>query len=115
MDLTELKCKHEDCGLILENPVTLLCGNTLCRQHLDEFETKFKCPFCHKQHSVPEEGFFNEEIERNIEKFYQSDPLRKEAKESFNKLNDIIYDYDEIDPESYVFDYIGDILIIDKW
>ena len=58
MDLTELKCKHEDCGLILENPVTLLCGNTLCRQHLDEFETKFKCQFCHKQHSVPGEGFF---------------------------------------------------------
>ena len=101
----DLKCQFEDCGLILEKPVTLLCENTVCQQHLDEFETKFKCQFCHKQHSVPEEGFFvNEEIERNIENFYQSDPLRKEARESFNKLNDIIYDYEKIDPQGYIFD-----------
>jgi hypothetical protein len=42
-------------------------GNTLCREHLDEFETKFKCYFCNKQHSVPGEGcFVNETIEQNI-------------------------------------------------
>ena len=111
MDLKELKCQYKDCELILENPVTLLCGNTLCRQHLDEFEIKFKCPFCHKQHSVPEDGFFvNESIEQEIERFYQSDPLRKKVKESLIKLNDIIYDYEKIDPECYVFDYIGEIV-----
>ena len=42
MDLTELKCQYEDCGLILEKPVTLLCGKTLCKEHLDDFETKLK-------------------------------------------------------------------------
>ena len=36
--------------------------------------------------------------------------MRKEAKESLSKLNDIIYDYDQIDPEGYIFDYIGLIL-----
>ena len=67
MNNKELKCQHEDCGLILEKPVTLLCRNTLCRQHLDGFETKFKCYFCNKQHSVPGEGcFVNETIEQNI-------------------------------------------------
>ena len=111
MNNKELKCQHEDCGLILEKPVTLLCRNTLCRQHLDGFETKFKCYFCNKQHSVPEDGFYvNETIEQKIENFYQSDSLRKEAKESLSKLNDIIYDYDQIDPEGYIFDYIGLIL-----
>jgi WD40 repeat protein len=111
MDLTEFKCHYEDCGLILEKPVKLLCGNTLCRDHLDGFFTKFKCNFCHKQHSIPEDGFFvNEEIEQKVESFYQSDPLRKEIKESFNKLNGIINEYDKIDPDGYISNHIGDIL-----
>ena len=111
MILKEILCIFGECGLILENPVTLLCGNTLCRQHLDGFETKFKCPFCHKQHSVPEEGFFvNEEIDQKINSFYQSDSLRKEVKESLTKLDHIIYDYEKIDPEGYVFDYFGEVL-----
>ena len=107
----DLKCQFEDCGLILENPVRLLCGNNVCREHLDEFETKFKCQFCHKQHSVLEDGFLvNEEIEQKINSFYQSDPLRKEAKESYNKLNEIINNYDEInDPDGYISNYIGEI------
>ena len=107
----ELKCEFEDCGLILQNPVTLMCGSTLCREHLDGFETKFKCFFCPKQHSVPEDGFFvNETIELIVENFYKTDPLRKEIKESFKKLNDIVFDYEKIDPECYIFDYIGDII-----
>ena len=53
----DLKCKFE----------SNLWGNTICREHLDEFETKFKCYFCYKQHSVPGEGcFVNETIEKNI-------------------------------------------------
>ena len=104
----DLKCQYEDCGLILENPVTLLCGNTLCREHLDEFETKFKCHFCHKQHTIPEDGFFlNVSIEHEIEEFYQSDTLRKEAKESYQKLNELINDFEKIDPDGFIFDYIG--------
>ena len=97
--------------MILEGRVTLLCGNTLCRQHLDEFETIFKCPFCHEQHSIPDDGYFiNEDIGQKIDSFYQSDSLRKEAKESLTKLNDIIYDYEKIDPDCYIFDYIGGIV-----
>ena len=112
MELKELKCQYEGCELILENPVTLLCGNTLCREHLNEFHTKFNCYFCHKQHSVPDDGYFvNESIELKIENYYQSDSLRKEAKELFNKLNDIIYDYEKINPDSFIFDYIGEIRI----
>ena len=107
----DLKCQFEDCGLILENPVKLLCGNNVCREHLNKFEAKFKCTFCHKQHSIPEDGLFvNEEIEQKIDSFYQSDPLRKEAKESYNKLNEIINNYEKIDdPDGYISNYIGEI------
>ncbi len=104
----DLKCRFGECGLILENPVRLLCGNNVCREHLDEFDTKFKCPFCHKQHSIPQGGFYvNEKIELKIQTIYQSDPLRKEAKESYNKLNEIINNYEKInDPDGYISNYI---------
>ena len=45
MDFNALKCQHEDCGLILENPVTLVCDYNVCRHHLDGLEKKFKCFF----------------------------------------------------------------------
>ena len=38
------------------------------------------------------------------------DPLRKEAKELYSKLNEIINGHDEINPENYIFNYFGDIL-----
>lgn len=54
-----------DCGIcsqLMVEPVTLPCGKTVCKCHLDIFvdyssyET-FECALCHKQHSVPEDGF----------------------------------------------------------
>ena len=52
MDLAELKCIK----------VTLLCGKTLCRQHLDDNVSFGKCQFCHKQYSVPEEENETDEV-----------------------------------------------------
>ena len=106
----DLKCQYEDWGLVLDKPVTLLCGNTLCRQHLDGFEVKFKCYFCHKQHSVPEEGYFvNKTIEKMIENFYQSDQIRKDLKDSYNKLNEFFND-EQINSDLYISNYIGEIV-----
>jgi hypothetical protein len=110
MNFTTSKCQYEDCGLILENPVTLLCGNNLCLKHLEGLETKFKCFFCPKQHTVPEDGFcVNKTIEQMIENFYQSDPLRKKIKEAFDSLNETFKDYKCIDPDVYIYDYFAEI------
>ena len=95
-----LKCDFENCGLILEKPVALLCGHTLCLEHLNGFETKFKCPFCHKQHSIPEEGFsVNKTIEQMVENYHQSDPLKKRIQDSFKELNESFKEYESIDSE----------------
>ena len=90
--------------------MTLLCGHTLCIQHLDGLEIKFKCFFCNKQHSIPEEGFIvNKSIEKMIESFQQSDPLRIKIKESFDKLNRSVKDYASIDPDLYYCNYFAKI------
>jgi len=113
MNFNELKCQYEDCGLILENPVTLLCGHTLCKQHLlclQIFETKFKCFFCNKQHSIPEEGFcINITIDKMIDKFYQTDPSRKEIKNSLDSFNELINKNATFSPNVFIYDYFADI------
>jgi hypothetical protein len=48
------------CKELLVEPITIPCGNTLCKTHLEEFvnsESVYKCILCHKKHNVPEEGF----------------------------------------------------------
>ena len=110
MDFNALKCQHEDCGLILENPVTLVCGYNVCRHHLDGLETKFKCFFCHKQHSIPEEGFsVNRSFEIMIESFNQSQPLRKLIKIAFENLNQLINEYEKLNSDAFVYDYFSEI------
>ena len=55
-DVEGLVCEYEGCNMIYENPVTLLCGNSLCRQHLDnkhDDNEKFQCPFCLNEHQIP--------------------------------------------------------------
>ena len=39
-----LTCKH--CEEILNEPVTLDCGHNVCKYHIDEQATSFKCPRC---------------------------------------------------------------------
>ena len=113
MDCTILICQYEECQLILENPVTLSCGNTLCQHHLDKLnlnDVKFKCFFCYKQHTIPEEGFtVNKTMIKIIESFYQSNSLMKEINESFCELNKSIQVYDNINLDNYVDDYFAEI------
>ena len=52
-----LECDY--CKLILEKPVTLPCGKTLCQHHLEDTnENKYSCTFClGEEHQIPKNGF----------------------------------------------------------
>ena len=53
---------------LLENPVILPCGETLCKKDLGEFitsEDRLRCPFCTKEHLQTSEGF---PMDRRIQK-----------------------------------------------
>lgn len=56
------------CKKLLENPVILPCGETLCKKDLGEFitsEDRLRCPFCTKEHLQTSEGF---PMDRRIQK-----------------------------------------------
>ncbi len=52
------------CKKLLENPIILPCGESLCKKDLNELlkpgDDKLKCPFCQKEHMQPYEGFPND-------------------------------------------------------
>ena len=103
-------CNFIDCGLMLKDPVTLSCGNNLCKKHLDQFCTNFKCNFCHKMHTIPDEGYqVNQLFVDMIENYIRSDPIKNEIKESFDKLNKTIDDYENMNQDEYISDYFFDL------
>jgi WD40 repeat protein len=106
MNSKTLICNFVDCGLILEDPITLLCGNNLCKHHLDQTKNKFKCSFCHKMHTIPDTGFVvNNPFNELIKSYVRSDPIRNDLKKSFDKLNQSITDYENLYSHVYISDY----------
>ena len=62
----DLICEYDCCKLILEMPITLPCGSTLCLNHLKELNDRFACYFCKEEHLKPSNGFFvNKTINKN--------------------------------------------------
>ena len=68
--LDQIKCLFNcnKCQAILEEPITLSCGNTVCKKHLQEslnVENVIGCSLCQKKHIVPEDGFLINKIIQN--------------------------------------------------
>lgn len=59
MDIDVIKCPT--CIKILNLPVILSCGHTICKQHVDKAlennETSVKCQICDKLIGIPSDGF----------------------------------------------------------
>ena len=53
----DLICEYDCRKMILEKPVTLPCGNTLCKEHLEKFDEKFNWFLCNEEHQKPKNGF----------------------------------------------------------
>ena len=110
INLTAFVCEYEGCNLIYENPITLPCGNSMCQQHLENYEKKFKCPFCTDEHQTPNMGFFtNKSMIKMINSHIQLDPLRKKISESFDNLNESIKQYNETCSDNYIDSYFYEI------
>ena len=110
MNPEALICEHEDCKLILENPVALSCGYTLCQKHLENYSGQFKCFFCNEEHQIPKTGFaVNRSISKMVDAYFEMDPLKIKIKESFSILIESIHNYQSINPDVYVYDYFAKI------
>ena len=110
--MNSLKCLECDfCKLILAKPVILPCGKTLCHHHLEDTnELMFSCMFCLEEHHIPKNGFkISDRLSFMIDFQIELNPLRKQIKESFAKLNQAIQDYESINSDGFVFDYFAEI------
>ncbi len=50
-------CDFVGCKKYLKEPITLSCGQTVCKEHVNVVGEKFKCPVCDLHHMKPEKGF----------------------------------------------------------
>jgi hypothetical protein len=54
--LDTVKCIH--CKLILQTPINLPCGHTICKKHISDQKChSYSCLSCGKIHTVPNDGF----------------------------------------------------------
>ena len=106
-----LVCKYDGCKMIFQNPILLPCGQSICQHHMNTFNDKFKCIFCDDVHQIPMDGFeINQKINKLMNSYYETDALRKEIKESFDELNNLISDYEKISPEGFICDHIREMI-----
>ncbi len=98
-------CDLNDCGLYLENPITLPCGWTICQDHLKNFHDKFKCSMCDEEHLIPENGLqINRTLLKMINAGLHLNETQKIIFESFKNLQTLIKKYDSIDSEALIYD-----------
>lgn len=111
----------DQCSKVLVEPITLTCGNSLCKKHLDDWlkdlskeRSTFDCELCHDEHSIPKKGFaINKRMQSGLEAQFDSlelpvfDECKKEienAKENIIKIDSL-----EKNAENYIFEYFEDI------
>ena len=113
------KIKHlldcDICDKLLIEPVTTLCGFSVCKSHLDQFEGSFHCDLCDSEHSVPKNGF---KIARRLQdalsielSTFELTPVYGECKKVIGEAQKDVAEIESIykDQELYVLEYFEDI------
>ena len=108
-------CDYKECRLLLENPITLPCANTVCLEHLDQFqdEKSFSCLCCTKKHSVPEDGFTtNPKFINLIEKELNANSCYKQANSLLKEMEAQVRDFEKDvaqDPANFIYEYFFEL------
>ena len=102
------------CDQLLNEPVRIACSKNVCKRHLDEIvqnstdRRKFRCVFCNKHHTIPEEGFgINSRIQiaSKFSKIYEK--CKNEINDAKNNLT-VIEKLDK-DHKRNIYEYFEDI------
>jgi len=111
----------EQCNQLLVVPVTLPCGYSVCKRHLDEKlessskKIKLDCELCEEKHFIPENGFaINKRIQNALNIKLNSlklNPVYDECKQEINDAENNIQNIENLDkdPENYIFDYFEEL------
>ena len=108
-----LTCKC--CNEIFINPITLVCGDSICKHHIDELVSsntseKFKCPLCDKEnlnHDLEANKLIQELIEIRLHEF----KINPSYEAIFNSFKMEIKNFETIlkDLENYIFTEISEL------
>ena len=110
---SEYICDFSGCKKYLKEPINLPCGDIVCRQHVKNLETAFKCPICDKECVMPVGGFtINLKMNETLKKNSHLTGLHKQAKEKFDQLEKVIDNFYEkqLDrPQLYLHEFFAEI------
>ena len=112
------------CNQLLVDPVTIPCGNSICKKHLpDEVmvegynnsEKSFKCGICMIEHAVPKEGIvINRHIQNALDIEFSTlklIPVFEECKKVIIEAQSNLAKVEVLDkdPESFIYEYFEDL------
>lgn len=107
------------CNKLLVEPITFVCGNNVCKAHIDEQlesgENKYQCDLCQEKHNVPEKGFvINKQIQKALDIQFNTlklSPIFEECKKTIEETSEIASRIDSLskDPNNYIYEYFNDI------
>jgi hypothetical protein len=107
-----LACSY--CGKTIQSPVTLPCGTTICKHHVNQ-ENEFDCLTCNKIHAIPKEGF---QINEMIDSILKSNLNNLHFGNEYQRAVDVMRNLDELiksyrllkrDPNFEIDKVIGDL------
>jgi predicted RNA-binding Zn-ribbon protein involved in translation (DUF1610 family) len=109
----EYICEFSGCNKYLKEPITLPCGDMVCREHISDTATSFKCPDCEEEFIVPEEGF---RINRKVHNFLKNNShltgKHKQVKVLFDQLEKELDDFQKSNSahtQLYIHEYFAAI------
>ena len=104
------------CNKVLQEPIVLPCGETVCRSHSLDINS-LNCFSCRKSHPMPQNGYpFNQIVQSLLEnKFHTLNLNSDKFKESKLKIDELNKRFREIeliqnDPEFYIDEYFIELI-----
>ena len=104
------------CQKLLENPISLPCGETVCKSHTKEI-TQAKCIFCSDNHQVPQNGFpankmVQKQLDLNLNKINQNFSQFNDYKRIIEDLNKKLREIEVMhkDPDNYIYEYFNELI-----
>ena len=117
MELLEESIKCMKCNKVLEKPVLLPCGHSMCKLHEEEVEglTTIGCNICQVDHNLISGGFprviaLEKLIEKQIEHLHLGDEYNSTFKQ-YKDFSDLLDRFEKLrkDPEVRIHEEIGDM------
>jgi hypothetical protein len=116
MQVIEQAIKCAECKKVLQSPVSLPCGYSICKRHSTVAKsTTYNCPHCQVTHQIPDNGFpINKSLESilstNIERIQLSSEY-DDAFQAYTKLAKSIGDFHLLkkDPSCLIDSFICDL------